>query len=455
MKQFGISRRGFLGLIGISMLPVVSGCGGANTIFAPKPDPIETSPTNRAYLTINWQQLGRALDGPTSARSAKITIKKASINDQSDVVFIANRDSTKPGSHSATYESGQGIYTGKRNIVIEFYTLPEAAGNIVASASALIGIESNGQIQQAITLERKVGSVEVAAGQIVTAGTQIYLTYTVKDIAGNVIAVAPGSAQFTVTTGSDKVTTVGEVATGKSGGTASVTATVDGLTSAPSEITIQASVRVALIANPDDAEVVAFKQYLIARSVTFTAYNDVPDAATLQNFDVMMVTGDMAQNAYVGPDDAVKVKAYLDSGRGVILFGNAPLKLTGSNDTKSIASWFGGVNDINGPTKFYGAARKTTGGIFNLPLTINTTSLVTDGGIHAYWINKSDVINPALEPVLTNMYGYQGDFYSAFAFVPTSGGRLYWQGHPYSTDTQYSSKVIDLLLAATNWAGGR
>ena len=453
MKKFGISRRGFLGIISMSILPFASGCGGANTIFGPKPDPIETSPTNRAYLTINWPQLGRALDGPTSARSAKITIKKASTNDQSDVVFIANRDATKPGSHAATYDSGQGIYTGKRNITIEFYTLPEGAGTIVASASALIGIESNGQIQQTITLERKVGSVEVAAGQIVTAGTQIYLTYSVKDVAGNVIAVASGSAQFTVTVGSDKVTTVGEVATGKSGGTASVTATVDGVTSAASEITIQASVRVALVANPDDAEVVAFKQYLIARSVTFTAYNDVPDATILQNFDVMMLTGDMAQNAYIGPDDAAKIKAYLDSGRGVIMFGNAPLKLTGSGDTKAIAAWFGGVNDIDGPQEFYGKARNTTGGLFNLPLTITPGSLVTDNGIHAYSIRRSNIVNPATESVLVDTFF--ADDVKAFAFVPTTGGRLYWQGHPYSTDTQYSSKIIDLVLAATNWAGGR
>ena len=455
MERTRISRRGFLGIVGLTAFPLVTGCGGSGGIFSPKPDPIETSPTARATVTINWPQLGRALDAPTSARSAKIVVKSASTSGQSDVTFIANRDATKNGAHSETYDSSQSVYTGKRNITVEFYTLPDANGSVVASASALIGIEGNGQIQQAITLERKVGSVTVAVGQIVNVGSQIYLNYTVKDAMGNLIAVAPGSAQFTVASGADKVTTVGEVATGKAGGSATVTATVDGIASPAAAITIQASVRVALIANPDDAEVVAFKQYLIARSVTFTAYNDVPAAATLQNFDLMMVTGDMAQNAYISPDDAAKIKAYLDSGRGVILFGNAPLKLTGSGDTKSIASWFGGVNDINGPTEFYGAARKTTGGIFNLPVTINTSSLVTDGGIHAYRINKSDVINPALEPILTNMYSYQGDFYSAFAFIPTSGGRLYWQGHPYSTDTQYSSKVIDLLLAATNWAGGR
>ncbi|MGC4044289.1 MAG: hypothetical protein QM758_10870 [Armatimonas sp.] len=429
------------------------GCGSGNSLFGPKPDPIETSTTATPQVTINWPQLGRALDAPTSARSVRITIKRASTSDQSDVSFIANRDEAKNGAYSASYRADHGVYTGKRNVTLEFFSLPDANGSLVASASTLSRIETNGQLTEAISLDRKVASVEVNPGQIVTAGSQIYLGYIARDADGNTLALSPGSAQFTLVSGADKISVGGEVATGKAGGSATVTATIDGIVSAATEVVVQPSVRVALIANPDDAEVVAFKQYLNTRNVTFTAYNDVPDAATLQNFDVMMLTGDLAQSAFINTDDTAKVKAFLDSNRGVVFFGNAPARLAGGYDTSVIASWFGGVNRIDGDRGFYGDARSTTGGKFNLPISISTGSQVSSGGEHSYYIFKNHVINPATEPVLVS--AYYSDSLSAFAFEPASGGRIYWQGHPYSTNTQYSARVIDLVLAATNWAGGR
>lgn len=459
MRLNTLTRRTFLGA-GLALLPLVSGCGSAGSLFTPKPDPTDNNvPTAYASLAINWPQLGRSVDAPTSARSAKITIKRASASDQSDVVFVASRDDSKNGTYSASYRSDQSVYTGKRNITVEFYTLPEGNGTVVASATGLIAIEDNGQIQQSISFDRKIGSVEVEAGQIVTVGSQIYLRYSVRDGAGNLIAVSPGSAQFAVASGAGNLTAMGEVAKGLVGGVATVTATVDGVTSPAAEIAVQASVKVALIANPDDAEVVAFKQYLTARNVTYSSFNDVPDATTLSAFDVLMATGDMAQNAFIGTDDASKIKAYLYSGRGVILFGNAPLRLTGTGDTKAIASWFGGVNDIQGPGGFDGYARNTTGGQFNLPLTAQPGSKISEGGIHAYRVDRSDITNPQTEFVLS-LKSYYGDFTTAFAYNTKSqdrpsGGKLYWQSHPYNTDSTYSSKIIDILLAATNWAGGR
>ena len=43
----------------------------------------------------------------------------------------------------------------------------------------------------------------------------------------------------------------------------------------------------------------------------------------------------------------------------------------------------------------------------------------------------------------------------AFAYAPPTGGRVYWQFHPFGTQPANAQKITDLLIAGTNWAAGR
>jgi len=88
-------------------------------------------------------------------------------------------------------------------------------------------------------------------------------TFTVRDSVGSVIAVTPGSATYALTQGADKVGLSGDVLTGLQPGTATIVATVDGISSAATTVTVTTGTRVTIP---------AFSGYLkINDSHTFSA----------------------------------------------------------------------------------------------------------------------------------------------------------------------------------------
>lgn len=423
----------------------LAGCGGSGT------DPIDVdTPLSRYRLTINWAERSRNINAPGSALSAVVRLIGANVN-RGDVVFTANRDAN-PAAHSQTYESDDRAYIGNRQIEVTFFADANGTGSVVAIANATIPILGDGTIQNTITnIQKAITSVEVSAGQSLLVGEQKFLTFTARGTGGEIIAVSPGSARFSVANGADKLSVNGIVAQGLAAGVASVAATVDTVTSSPADVTVQPQVKIALVANGQDPQVIAFLQQLQALSITPTRFDAIPDPGTLQQFDVLMV----GASGNIGTADAGKVEAFLNAGKGAVLLSGAPRLLATGNirnsSTSSISSWFAGVKELNQRYYVEYSARANSGS-FPLPTSILPGNLVYADN-EVWYVDKDDIQNPTVDQVLKTQ---NNDYVvGALAYELPSGGRIYWQFHPYGPKSEYSSKVLSLLIAGTNWTAKR
>jgi hypothetical protein len=432
-------------LFSLAFALVATGCGGSQTSSTGT-----DTPTRQVQFTINWAERSRDINAPASALSATFRVKKAKANDaSSDVLKLVDREDGT-AAYSKTYTTDDAAYVGTRDVEVTFFAAKGGLGAVVATAGARLEIGDDGSLKSNITnVQKKIASVEVPA-QTLNAGEQQYLSYSARDANGQVVAVAPGSAFFQVMSGKDTImTAAGEVGTGIAGGQATVTATVDGVTSSPAAFTVRPSVNVAVIGNPNDPQVISTHQSLDGRKVSHTMFSSLPDPATLQSFDVLMVLGSTDNFAGgVSTGDAGKVKAFLDSGRGVVLLSNAPALLAGGEDLTSISSWFGGVSRIGFGWDAPASAR-TSSGDFALPPSIGSGAEVHHGNA---W-QVSNIQNATVDKVLIS--GSQRENASAIAYELPGGSRVYWQFHPYSLESEYSSKVLDLLIAGTNWTAKR
>ena len=330
--------------------------GEGKTTVSPTPAP---QTTRTAYLTVDWAARSRGIGAPSSALSAKFVVKDAKPGG-GGVVYYAERPEGIAAS-SKQYQTTEGVVTGKRRIEATFYGATNAVGAIVATASATVDINGNdGTIAQSISVSKSVASVEVTSGQRLSVGDQRFAAYTAKDASGNVVAVPPGSAFFT-SDNAGIVRASSEIVEAVTSGTANITATVDGVASAPTAVSVLAPVTVTVVGNPTDSVVQAVKDTLTQRKIPFVAYNDIPTPEQLQANDILMVCGSFVQDTFLGTDDAPRIEAYLATGRGVVLLNDAPAHLSGEhqwNDeedvsTTPISRWFGGVQQMSNESRYY------------------------------------------------------------------------------------------------------
>jgi len=443
MHRFLWRSRALLLMAVLGCLFILTGCGGGSDSITPG-----TPPTSRVRLTINWAERTRNVSLPTSALSAVVKLPGANTNG-GDVVFTIDRDNNT-AAHAQVYESNADVYTGQRRIEVTFFADPQGNGSVVATASATVRVLEDGTIQDTITnVQQAIAAVEVAPGQSLTVGEQKFLNFTARRAGGEIVAVSAGSARFTVVGGGDKLSVNGVVGQGLAGGVAQVTVTVDNVISAPADVSVQSAVKIAYVANGQNPQVIAFLQLLQARNVTPTRFDAIPDPATLQQFDVLMV----GASGNIGTADAPKVEAFLNAGKGVVLLGYAPRVLATGNsendDTSSIASWFRGVARVRDDF-FRTSYVRANPGKFPLPAGILPGEQIypSSNGILIFSV---DVKNPTVDFVAGD-----GDRITALAYeLPSGGGRVYWQFHPYGPDSAYSDKVLSLLLAGTNWTAKR
>jgi hypothetical protein len=251
-----------------------TGCGGAKA----SPTPLPPARSIRPSITINWAARSRDINAPASAKSANITF--TGINGTS-TTFNVERNNT-PAAYSEEYEGGAIEVQGNPTLRIIFYADAPAASAVVAQANASVPINSSGEVTTTVTnIQKSVASVEVSGNQSVNVGESKFLTYTAKNGSGGIVAVGAGSAFFTAVSGADKLEVNGEVGKGVAGGTASVTATVDNVTSPANTVTIVPAVKVAFIANPRDPETTDIQNLLTQKGIAFTAYATMPELSEL------------------------------------------------------------------------------------------------------------------------------------------------------------------------------
>jgi hypothetical protein len=479
-----LKRSTFLLVLVNLALVAATGCGGTSGGGCDRDRRAQRSRQVSPSLTIAWAARSRDVSAPTSALSAVVSV---SGDNGSKATFTAERP-TGTGAVSQAYPSGADITVtgsadavapgdtaGKVSVHVDFYATSGTSGGaqaLVATADAHVDIRIDGGIASAITnVQGKIASVQVTPDQKVNVGSKKFLGYSARNADGALLALAPGSAFFTTSTGADLLAVSGEVGTGRAGGSAAVVATIDGVASPPTSVTVVPAPAIALVADANDPGTIALQQQLQSRGITPARFDDIPDADTLQQFDVLMVWS----AGQVTSLDASKVKAFLDAGRGVVLLGDAPIRLSGGEanmpgNTAAIAPWFAGVSTIQSAGYILGSgnlyvrsnAAGSAGSIL-LPLPDDVASgaflygHVSNGtGTQEGWmVAAEDIGNPSADRVAVTEFQLS---VGALAYEVSSGGRLYWQGHPYAepgNDGASVDKTVSLLLAGTDWVARR
>ena len=210
MKQ-ARARRGMASVFSAGMtlallsgvtLTTIAGCGGGSS--SNNTNPSATTPVN---FGINWAARSRAVSGPASALSAVAVLRGGALNgsDLSLTTAPINRDGANTAAYSQNITSASPAKVGEATLVVTFFAEANGNGAVVGVAQAPVTITATGGGIGDIAAVGRVAAVEVGGGQSVSVDLQKDLTFTAKDASGAILAVSPGSAQFAVTGGADKL----------------------------------------------------------------------------------------------------------------------------------------------------------------------------------------------------------------------------------------------------------
>jgi hypothetical protein len=213
-----------------------TGLEGKLTLSAPE--------TRQSSVTadIAWGARSRATGGLNSALSARILVEDS--RPFGTLSFVANRDS-RLAAYSQSYTATDSVRTGAKTITVTFYTNPDAQGAIVGvargSATLLNGTTNIGNF----TTEGTIKSLSLTLGSSnIFVNRSAAIVATARDSNNAILALSPGSFTYSVTTGSSNTVLFGQdinkndILTGAIPGTIQLTASVDGLVSAPATLTI-------------------------------------------------------------------------------------------------------------------------------------------------------------------------------------------------------------------------
>lgn len=226
----------------VAALPGCGGGGGGTP--SPTPTPLRTAVPR---VTVRWPERGRSLDALSSALSVVITLRAAR-QDGADISFTVNRGPITAG-HSEVFSAPQPAVVGTWQMQADLYTEPGGAGAKVGTAAGTVTMDEAGNLPF-LTTVGLITSVEVTGGQFVTVNQAKELTFGAKDAGGALVAVSSGSAVFTVTNGTNRIRIANGLAEGLAPGTATVTARVDGVNSAPTSVDVVSLTTIALSPNP-------------------------------------------------------------------------------------------------------------------------------------------------------------------------------------------------------------
>lgn len=210
-------------------------------------------------VKIEWGARSR-VQGLSSALSAKITLAGAD-KDGKDIVWQKDRPASNPGvSVTETYPSPTKAMPGNYILTVKFYAQAGATGDEVGFAQASATVVQDGSLTVTISSYTGVQTVRVIPGQSVEVGQTKDLAFEARNKEGTVVAVTPGSAFFTVVTGTanlESVVTAGvsdrSSVRGKRPIEATVRVQIDAATSAPERVAVTSTT--ALAVNPTTAAI--------------------------------------------------------------------------------------------------------------------------------------------------------------------------------------------------------
>jgi hypothetical protein len=202
-------------------------------------------PATPISVSVHWPARTRALEAPPSALSVALILDDAS-PDGTDFTWVIDRGNDIT-DHTSTYTSPNAAKIGTAGLSVRFYAQPGGNGSVVATGSATVTILGDGSGIGTVTINNVISTVSIPAAQTISLGEVKDLSFETRESGGAIIAVSPGSAQWAVTAGGDKlrINPNGQ-AEGLVPGTATVTVTVDGKTSAAQTVTVVSGATISI-----------------------------------------------------------------------------------------------------------------------------------------------------------------------------------------------------------------
>ncbi len=230
-------------LVSVAGAIIIGGCGSGGSGGGPTPTPTATVPRSAtAKFDLSW-----AVQAPGSTSSVRVTLRGAA-EDGTDVTILINRTSdnaayTQQVSFSIPVRVAVGV-----TLEVQFYTGADGTGTLIGATTTTVSILADGSGIGTISTARRIARVKVLPNQSVLVGEPTELNFEARDADGALIAVAPGSAVFTVISAdTDRLSIVGGTrAVGQRPGSADVTVAVDGIVSAPENITIRSNANIVI-----------------------------------------------------------------------------------------------------------------------------------------------------------------------------------------------------------------
>lgn len=279
------SLRTVFGIVGLALTLalILAGCGGGDGGGSgsptptpggatPTPSPTPT-PTAGFRVRIDWGARSRVI-GLSSAQSARVILEGANPAG-GDLMFVVNRPASPATSVSETYDSPVPAKVGPWFMRVLFYGERDAHGDNVGFAGASANFLADGSLTATIATYHGISSVRILEGQSVAVGESRDIAFEARNPNGAVVAVTPGSVFFTIVSGADNVELVsgGSSVRGKRPTQATLTATIDGVTSAA--VTIAVTSNLLLAVNPDRATIGSEFPVELTATVTNATDTDV------------------------------------------------------------------------------------------------------------------------------------------------------------------------------------
>ena len=149
----------------------------------------------------------------------------------SPIVVKFNRDPAQVSGYEQTLNTPAAIAPSDGiNVAFKFYSQPGQAGVVVSEASTTVSLTNGNAAINDVALNRTVKSVVVTAGQSFKVGTPAAIEFQALADDGAIVPVTPGSATFTIAP-STVATLVNGQLSAQTGGSFTIVATVDGVSS--------------------------------------------------------------------------------------------------------------------------------------------------------------------------------------------------------------------------------